>query len=183
MQPLAFAAYIRPTTRSCLKTRHSRATVPPHLYGGLPYATLRHPRNLSMRPHHCAPMTVPPPFTLTPWWAKWILIWHSGPQQQQCELGQPHLRNRCTHCLYTRPQASTPRSQPFLHKYKYAHTRICTLDTPPPSPVDQMQDQLHAQVTIPATTVPADHRLHTQLTIHATMATQHQQLHTKLATT
>ena len=65
MQPLAFVAYIGLTARSCLTTRHSRATVPPHLYGSLPYATLRHPRNLSMRPHHCTPMTVLSPFTLT----------------------------------------------------------------------------------------------------------------------
>ena len=65
MQPLAFVAYIGPTSRSCLTTRHSRATVPPHLYGGLPYATLCHPRNLSTRPHYCAPTTVPPLFTLT----------------------------------------------------------------------------------------------------------------------
>ena len=65
MQPLTFPAYIKPTARSCLTTWHSRATVPPQLYGGLPYATLRHLRNLSVRPHHCAPMTVPPLFTLT----------------------------------------------------------------------------------------------------------------------
>ena len=64
MQPLTFAAHIGPTARSCLTTQHSRATVPPHLYGGLPSATLRHPRNLSARPHHHALTTVPPLLTL-----------------------------------------------------------------------------------------------------------------------
>ena len=115
-----------------------------------------------------------------------ILAWHSGPQQQRCMLGQPHLKSCCHHCLYTQRQASTPCSQSFFaNTNTLALAYIHTLDTPLPLPVDQnqTQDWLHAQVTIPATMVPADHRLHTQLTIHVTTATQHHQLHAKLATT